>query len=99
MCIVDPVAGLTTCAVHTCNANIKTGISSWAAGLSVAGLTSGQVGLGIRAMILAVQIAAIHRMRGLNITIVIITIGMIAIGISIETARERHGQKQKQQGQ
>ncbi len=65
MGVVDPVAGFTTCAVDTFDADIKTGIAAWSAGLAMTGLTSRQVSLGIRAMICTVQIGTIHWMRRL----------------------------------
>lgn len=62
MGVVDAVAGLAACTVGTIDANVKTGIAPWSAGLSMAGLTGCQVSLGIRAMICREQIGTIHWM-------------------------------------
>ena len=62
MGVVDAVTTLTACTVDTIDANVKTGITPWSAGLSMAGLTGCQVSLGIRAMICRIQIGTIHWM-------------------------------------
>jgi len=56
------VTGLAAGTINTFDADVKTGITSWSAGLSMAGLTGRQVSLGIRAMICRIQIGAIHWM-------------------------------------
>jgi hypothetical protein len=62
MGVVEGVAGLAACTAGTIDANVKTGIASWSAGLSMAGLTGRQVSLGIRAMICTFKVGTIHWM-------------------------------------